>query len=121
MLATAHAERGVDAVPVVFAVLDGGLVVPIDLVKPKASTRLQRTANLERDPRAALLVEHYDDDWSQRWWVRVHGRAVERPPTTEALDALAARYPAYAEPGTIASTIVLTPELVTGWSAAAAR
>ena len=38
ILCTVHAERGVDAVPVAFAVDDDGYVgVPVDLVKPKAS------------------------------------------------------------------------------------
>ena len=28
--------------------------------------------NLEADPRATLLVDHWDrDDWSQLWWVRI--------------------------------------------------
>lgn len=37
ILCTVHAERGVDAVPVAYAVDDDGYVgVPIDLVKPKA-------------------------------------------------------------------------------------
>ena len=71
-----HAERGVDAVPVAYAVDDDGYVgVPIDLVKPKASLRLQRERNLEADPRATLLVEHWDrSDWSRLWWVRAELR-----------------------------------------------
>ena len=52
VLCTLHAERGVDAVPVVYAVDDDGYVgVPVDRVKPKASSRLQRERNLEADPR----------------------------------------------------------------------
>src|SRR4029078_2971513 len=71
VLCTVHAQRGVDAVPVVYAVDDDFVAVPIARVKPKASTRLQRERNLEADPRAALLVEHWDrDDWSRLWWVR---------------------------------------------------
>ena len=72
ILCTVHAERGVDAVPVAYVVDDDDYVaVPIDLVKPKASLRLQRERNLEADPRATLLIEHWDpDDWSQLWWVR---------------------------------------------------
>ena len=43
---------------------DGYVGVPIDQVKPKSSSRLQRERNLEADPRAALLVEHWNrDDW----------------------------------------------------------
>ena len=76
ILCTVHAERGVDAVPVAYAVDDDGYVgVPIDRVKPKASLRLQRERNLEADPRATLLVEHWDrGDWSRLWWVRAELR-----------------------------------------------
>src|SRR6185437_5508938 len=76
ILCTVHAERGVDAVPVAYAVDDDGYVgVPVDQVKPKASLRLQRERNLEADPRATLLVEHWDrGDWSRLWWVRAELR-----------------------------------------------
>jgi hypothetical protein len=84
ILCTVHAERGVDAVPVAYAVDDDGYVgVPIDRVKPKASLRLQRERNLEADPRATLLVEHWDrSDWSRLWWVRAElaGRALPAVP-----------------------------------------
>ena len=71
VLSTLHPARGVDSVPVCF-VVDGDLIViPIDTIKPKRSTRLGRLRNLEADPRATLLVEHWDfDDWSTLWWVR---------------------------------------------------
>ena len=76
ILCTVHAERGVDAVPVAYVVDEDGYVgVPVDQVKPKASSRLQRERNLEADPRATLLVEHWDrDDWSRLWWVRAELR-----------------------------------------------
>ena len=84
-LCTVHAERGVDAVPVAYVVDEEGFVgVPVDRVKPKASMRLQRERNLEADPRATLLVEHWDrDDWSRLWWVRAELRwqGAKPPPT----------------------------------------
>ncbi len=71
---TLHNDRGVDAVPAVYAIdRDGFLGIPIDRVKPKATTKLQRKSNLEFDQRATLLVDHWDkDDWNQLWWVRAH-------------------------------------------------
>jgi hypothetical protein len=75
ILCTLHPRRGVDAVPVVYAVHDEHLAVPIDRVKPKTGGPLQRERNLERDPRATLLVEQWDhDDWSRLWWVRAELR-----------------------------------------------
>jgi hypothetical protein len=120
VLATVHATRGVDAVPVVYAVTEGRIVVPIDTVKPKATTQLQLLENLRLDPRCVLVVEHYAEDWSQLWWVRVHGAGFERALTPELTGALADRHPPYAAEGALASAIEITPDLVTGWSAASA-
>jgi len=121
VLSTLHAERGVDAVPVVYVVDDDGFVgVPIDRVKPKASSRLQRERNLEADPRATLLVDHWDrDDWSRLWWVRAELRwqrdAADR--ATALADQLAERFVQYRDrPFTL--VLVLRIAGVTGWSAA---
>jgi len=117
VLGTVHAERGVDAVPVVFVVHEDRLVIPIDTVKPKSGRRLQRLRNLELDGRAVLLVDHYDDDWTTLWWVRVHGNAREHAPTAAQIEALRARFAAYRAAGTIISVIVLDPRELTGWAA----
>ena len=75
VLSTVHPDRGVDAVPAVYVIDDGYVGVPVDRVKPKASTRLQRERNLEADPRATMLVDHWDrDDWTRLWWVRAELR-----------------------------------------------
>lgn len=120
ILCTVHAERGVDAVPVAYAVDDDGyLGIPVDRVKPKTSLRLQRERNLQADPRATLLVEHWDrDDWSQLWWVRAElrwqGDAADRARSLAAL--LAERYPQYRHQP-FAQVLVLRIVRVTGWSA----
>jgi PPOX class probable F420-dependent enzyme len=119
VLSTVHAERGVDAVPVVYAVDDDGYVgVPVDRVKPKASSRLQRERNLATDPRAALLVEHWDrDDWSQLWWVRAELRF-----EGDAGPALAARLAEHFEQyrdQPFDRVLLLRIVRVTGWAASA--
>jgi hypothetical protein len=116
VLCTVHPERGVDAVPVVY-VLDGGSVgIPVDRVKPKASSRLQRERNLEADPRATLLVEHWDrDDWSQLWWVRAELRFEgDGPPALAA--RLAERFPPYRDQP-FDRVLLLRVAGLTGWSA----
>ncbi len=121
ILCTLHAQRGVDAVPVAYAVSDDGYVgVPIDLVKPKSSLRLNRERNLEADPRATLLAEHWDStDWSHLWWVRAELRW-ERDATADQLDdlgeRLARRYIQY-EDEPFANILVLRILSVSGWSA----
>lgn len=122
VLCTLHPARGVDAVPVAYAVDDGYVGIPVDLVKAKSTLRLQRLRNLETDPRATLLVEHWDSlDWSQLWWVRAQ-LLWQADPSAERVSALAAclsaRYRHY-EGMPFAQVIVLRIVEVTGWSAEA--
>ena len=120
ILCTVHAERGVDAVPVAYAVDEDGYVgVPVDRVKPKASARLQRERNLETDPRATLLVEHWDhDDWSRLWWVRAElrwqGDAAGREKALAV--RLAESYPQYRDQPFV-RVLVLRMVGVSGWAA----
>ena len=59
-------------VVVTFAMVGDHLVHMIDQ-KPKTTSHLQRLQNVETLPIASLLVDHYDEDWSALWWVRVDG------------------------------------------------
>lgn len=122
VLCTLHPERGPAPQPVVYAVSDDGHVgVPIDRVKPKTRTRLQREDNLAADPRAALLVEHWDaEDWSSLWWVRADLHHVGDPPAgllEELAERLASGVPQYAD-RPFHRVLVCRIERVTGWSAA---
>ena len=118
VLATVHPDRGVDAVPVVYGLLAGPrIVVPVDAVKPKRRATLQRVVNVERDSRCVLLIDHYDDDWTSLWWVRVHASARPSPLTADAVSMLGDRYPQYRAPGALVSMVVLTPTAISGWAA----
>ena len=121
VLCTLHPQRGPDPQPVVYAVSeDGHVAVPIDRVKPKSSSRLQREDNLEADPRAALLVEHWEaEDWSRLWWVRAHLQHVPDPPpslTEDLTTRLARAVPQYAD-RPFHRLLVCRIVSVTGWSA----
>lgn len=119
VLATVHPERGVDAVPVVYAVLGSLVGIPVDEVKPKASGLLQRERNLRVDPRATLLIEHWHPaDWSRLWWVRATLRWEATPPRStegELAGLLAGKYPQYAD-RPFARVLTLHINAVTGWS-----
>jgi PPOX class probable F420-dependent enzyme len=119
-LATIAADGRPHLVPVVYALVDEGIAIAID-EKPKRSTRLARLRNIERDPRVTLLVDRYDDDWSQLAWVRVDGSAtiLERGDEyPEALEALRERYPQHHEMALEGlPLIVIEPERVVGWRA----
>lgn len=71
-LATVDAEGRPHLVPVVFAVVADTIYSAVD-AKPKRSTALRRLANVRANPRVAVLVDHYAEDWRQLWWVRADG------------------------------------------------
>ena len=113
--------------PVVFAPAGGAVWTPID-GKRKSGGPLARLANASADPRAALLLDEYSDDWSRLWWVRIDGRVrVHRigpePGGTvaEAVAALRAKYPQYREVPLFsgaATLLELTMDRTRGWQAA---
>jgi hypothetical protein len=121
VLGTVHARRGVDAVPVVYAVADDHVGVPIDRVKPKGGGRLQRERNLDHDPRAILLIEHWDrHEWSRLWWVRaeLHAVPAASPSLGAALAArLADRFTQYRDQP-FERLLVLKIVGVSGWAGA---
>ena len=121
-LATIAKDGRPHLVPVVYAVVDEGIAIAID-EKPKATTRLARLRNIERDPRATLLFDRYDEDWSQLAWLRIDGdaevldRGDEYP---DALIALRERYPQYDEMALEdLPLIIVVPVRVVGWQAVA--
>lgn len=123
-LATLRAAGTPRLVPITFVLVDGLLCSAVDEVKPKRSTRLARLADVRRDPRVGVLVDHYDPDWTRLWWVRVDGTAAVHEAgelVGRALDALAAKYPPYAAARPAGPLLVVTPSAWTGWAAAPAR
>jgi len=93
-LATVTSQGHPHLVPVTFAVSGNTVWTAVD-AKPKRSTRLQRLANLRGEPRVGLLVDHYEDDWEQLWWVRSDGTAVVHESSSAGLAALRAKYVQY--------------------------
>lgn len=73
-------------VPVVFVRQDDQISCPID-GKPKSKQNLRRVKNLETNPNAALMLDHYSEDWEKLWWLRLDCRAsvVEMSPEIAAL------------------------------------
>lgn len=76
-LSTVRPDGSPHVVPVVFAAADHrrALIYTAVDAKPKTTQRLRRLTNIEDNPAVSLLVDHYDDDWSQLWWVRADGVA----------------------------------------------
>ena len=98
-LATSGADNRPHLVPICF-VLDGDVLYSAVDRKPKRSPNLKRIENARANPQVTVLVDHYDDDWTQLWWVRLDGRArvlTEGAERERALALLAAKYPQYSE------------------------
>ncbi|MDK1019788.1 MAG: pyridoxamine 5'-phosphate oxidase family protein [Actinomycetota bacterium] len=119
VLGTLDADRGTHLVPVVFAVRGDELVIPIDAVKPKTTTRLRRIDNLRADARASLLVDHRDADWGALWWVQADLEFIGAAELASRWrSALAGKYPQYRPAETIESLLVFTIRSTRGWTAA---
>jgi len=126
VLCTAGARGAIDAVPVCFALVSTSIVTPVDTVKPKRTTELVRLKNLDRDPTATLLCEHWNpSDWSQLWWVRAYlvRRSVQHVGNAlleESDRALREKYAQYRDTD-FAELVLLDVKTFVGWSAAGAH
>jgi PPOX class probable F420-dependent enzyme len=96
-LATADLRAAPHVIPICFAIRDRALYFTIDQ-KPKrrSGMPLRRLRNIAENPAVAVVVDRYDEDWSQLGWVLLRGRAeilssgVEH---REAQELLRRRYP----------------------------
>lgn len=98
-LATAGADGRPHVVPLCYA-FDGEAFYFVVDDKPKrmSAGSLKRIRNIEANPRVALLIDDYSDDWSRLSWLRIDGTAtvVEDPDEhARALALLRERYPQY--------------------------
>jgi PPOX class probable F420-dependent enzyme len=106
-------------VPIVFARVAGALWSPID-GKPKSTAAVARLRNIENDPRAGVLLDHYDADWTQLWWIRLDATAAIVGGHAEAELALRNKYSQYRDTPLFRQSptlLRLTPIGVVSWSA----
>lgn len=100
-LATADSEGRPHAVPVCFAFADDHIVTAIDEKPQRVSPdTLRRSRDINENPRVALIVDHYTDDWSQLGWVQIRGTATRCTPGEDphppGIRALRKKYDQYA-------------------------
>lgn len=122
-LATLDARNRPHLVPVCFVYEDGVFYSAVDR-KPKQVTadKLVRVRNIRKTSQVALLIDQYDEDWRQLWYVLVRGTARLIPESAEkerakAIRRLKAKYSQYAA-GMLdddAPVIRITPERVKAW------
>lgn len=119
-LGTVSAEGRPHVVPVCFVIIGEIAYSAVD-DKPKRTTQLQRIANLTATGHACLLVDHYSDDWSALWWVRLdgHGRVINDPDeVAHSLAGLRNKYPQYAQLPASAPVLAVDVTHWSGWTAA---
>lgn len=117
-LATVRSDGTPHLVPICFAVVGNTVVSAVD-EKPKTTRRLQRLANVEANPAVTLLVDHYDEEWSEVWWARVDGRArvvEDGPERNAAVAALRAKYEQYERVGIAGAAVVIDSDRWSGWA-----
>jgi PPOX class probable F420-dependent enzyme len=120
-LATLAPGGRLHLVPICFA-LDGDVLYSAVDEKPKSSRRLQRIENVRAHPEVAVLVDHYEEDWSRLWWVRLRGsgRVVEHGSELEAaLRLLAEKYVQYGQGPPPGPVLAIEIDEWRGWSATA--
>ena len=124
-LATVDTRLRPHIVPVCFA-YDGKVFYTAIDQKPKRVTpeRLTRLRNILAVPQVALLIDQYDEDWTQLWYILVRGKAKLLPTRrhkerARVLRKLRAKYPQYTErmlPDD-APIIRITPDGTAFWGA----
>ena len=122
-LATLGPKSGPHIVPVCFA-FDGKAFYSAIDQKPKrfSPERLVRLQNIRAVSRVALLIDQYDEDWTQLWYILIRGRAHLVPNSAHrerarAIRRLRAKYPQYT--GTMladnAPIIRIMPDRIRSW------
>jgi PPOX class probable F420-dependent enzyme len=118
-LATTDPDGRPHLVPIVF-VLDGRTLYSAVDRKPKRSRTLRRIENARARPDVTILVDHYEDDWSRLWWVRLRGRARVLDDGAErkrALALLAEKYPQYRAEAPDGAVLAVDVAEVREWAA----
>jgi PPOX class probable F420-dependent enzyme len=118
-LATTDPDGRPHLVPIVFAI-DGDTVYTAVDRKPKRSRTLRRIENARARPDVTILVDRYDEDWSQLWWIRLRGRARVLDAGDErqrALQLLAEKYPQYEDEPPDGPVLAVEVTETRAWSA----
>ncbi|HZY65636.1 MAG TPA: TIGR03668 family PPOX class F420-dependent oxidoreductase [Rubrobacteraceae bacterium] len=122
-LATADREGEPHAIPVCFAYTPEAIYIALD-EKPKdvPPTRLRRVRNILENPRVALIVDRYSEDWSLLAFVMVRGWAelIEQDAEehSAAVRLLRGKYHQYEHMRIEANPVIaIRPEKVVSWGA----
>ena len=123
-LATANAEGHLSIVPICYAFDGIRFYSPLDEKPKRTGTRnLQRVRNIRERGEASLLIDRYEDDWSQLGYLLIQAKAELIEPGGEAhahaLLLLRERYPQYQTMDLETQPVIaLDPRRITSWGPA---
>lgn len=121
-LATVDQKSHPYVVPVVFVFHKNSFFIPIDektkSVNPK---NLKRVKNIEKNPNVTLLIDKYQNDWKNLFFLMIHGKAkVIDEKDCKLMDKihklLILKYPQYKKIGVGDSCITIEPTKVRFWN-----
>lgn len=118
-LATADRKAVPHVIPICFARLEERIYFVAD-EKPKrhGPRRLKRLANIAQNPRVALVVDDYREDWTKLAFLLLHLEAALVEPAAEyeaALTALRRKYPRYRTMKLLSATNPIVGMTVQRW------
>ena len=119
-LSTTDPDGRPHIVPIVFVLENDTLYSAVDR-KPKRSSKLRRIENARARPGVTVLVDHYEEDWSRLWWIRLRGRARvldDGEERARALALLTEKYPHYRSDPPDGPVLAVDVTEVREWSAA---
>ena len=117
-LATSGPDGRPHVVPICFDTHQDTLYFAVDK-KPKRTTDLKRLKNIAANPAVSVLVDHYEDDWTKLWWVRVDGTARivnDEAEIDRAIELLMKRYPQYRRTRPEGPVVAISIDRISGWS-----
>lgn len=118
-VATIDPDGRPNLVPIVF-VLEGDTLYSSVDAKPKESPELRRLANVRDRPEGiAVLIDHYEEDWPELWWVRLRGDArvlTDGSERDRALELLVQKYPRYRDMPPQGDVLAVDVAEWRGWS-----
>ena len=119
-LATADSHGVPHVIPICFAARGQAIYSVLDQ-KPKRTSlfRLRRVRNIQENPQASLVVDHYEDDWGKLWYILITGAAellLEGEERVEAVALLRQKYRQYRDMDIGDNPVIkITPARVVAW------
>jgi PPOX class probable F420-dependent enzyme len=118
-VATTDPDGRPNLVPFCYVLAGDTLYSAVD-DKPKTTPRVRRLDNAEARPeQIAVVIDYYEEDWPQLWWVRLRGRGrviQDGPEQERAHELLWGKYPQYRDMPPLGEVLALDIGEWRGWS-----